>query len=78
MSLKSIRESYTNLLSAFAEAGVKLNESQKANLDMFIVALETKMSEQKKATVRATKKIVTEHLEREFKKSFESIIAHQA
>lgn len=78
MSLKSIRESYAGLISAFAEAGVKLNESQKASLDTFIVALESKMSKQKEATVKATKKIVTEHLDREYKKVFESFLKHQA
>lgn len=78
MSLKSIRESYAGLITAFAEAGVKLNESQKASLDTFIVALESKMSKQKEATVKATKKIVTEHLEREYKQVFESFLKHQA
>lgn len=78
MSLKSIRESYNGLINAFATAGVKLDESQKANLDTFIVALESKMSKQKEATVKATKKIVTEHLEKEYKKVFESIMKHQA
>ena len=78
MSLKSIRESYTSLINAFAKAGVKLNESQKADLDTFIVALESKMSKQKAATVKATKKIVTEHLEKQYKEVFESIMKHQA
>ena len=78
MSLKSIRESYAGLINAFTEAGVKLNESQKASLDTFIVALESKMSKQKEATVKATKKIVTEHLEKEYQKVFESIMKHQA
>ena len=78
MSLKSIRESYAGLINAFTEAGVKLNESQKASLDTFIVALESKMSKQKEATVKATKKIVTEHLEKQYKQVFESIMKHQA
>ena len=78
MSLKSIRESYSKLVKAFTDAGVKLNESQKADLDTFIVALEAKMSKQKEATVKVTKKIVTEHLEQEYKKVFESILKHQA
>lgn len=77
MSLKSIRESYAGLINAFAEAGVKLDESQKASLDTFIVALESKMSKQKEATVKATKKIVTEHLEKQYQKVFESIMKHQ-
>lgn len=78
MSFKSIRDSYSQLIQSFAEAGVKLNESQKASLDTFIVALESKMSKQKEATVKATKKVVTEHLEKEYKKVFESIMKHQA
>lgn len=78
MSLKSIRESYASLIGAFTEAGIKLNESQKASLDTFIVALESKMSKQKEATVKATKKIVTEHLEKQYKQVFESILKHQA
>ena len=77
MSLKSIRESYAGLINAFAEAGVKLDESQKASLDTFIVALESKMSKQKEATVKATKKSVTEHLEKQYQKVFESIMKHQ-
>lgn len=78
MSLKSIRESYVGLLNAFTEAGVKLNESQKASLDTFVVALESKMNKQKEATVKATKKVVTEHLDKQYQKVFESIMQHQA
>lgn len=77
MSLKSIRESYTSLINAFAEAGVKLDESQKSSLDAFVVALECKMRKQKEDTVRATKKVVVEHLEKEYKKVFESILKAQ-
>lgn len=64
MSLKSIRESYVSLIDAFTKAGVKLDESQKSSLDAFVVALECKMRAQKEAAVRATKKVVTEHLDR--------------
>lgn len=78
MSLKSIRNNYTKLLAAFESAGVKLNESQKAELDTFIVALESKIDDMKKATVRATKKVVTEHLDKEYKKVVESILNHKA
>lgn len=78
MSFKSIRDSYSQLIQAFSESGVKLNESQKASLDTFIVALESKMSKQKEATVKATKKVVIEHLEKEYQKVFESILEHQA
>lgn len=77
MSLKSIRESYAGLIDAFAKAGVKLDESQKSSLDAFVVALECKMRKQKEDTVRATKKVVTEHLEREYRKAFESLMANQ-
>lgn len=76
MSLKSIRESYSKFLTTLTDAGVKLNESQKADLDSFIIAIESKMSKQKEAAVKATKKIVTEHLEAEYKKVFESILNH--
>jgi len=76
MSLKSIRESYSKFLTTLTEAGVKLDESQKSNLDSFIIAIESKMSKQKEAAIKATKKIVTEHLESEYKKVFESILAH--
>ena len=62
-NLKSIRESYSKFLTALESAGVKLNESQKGKLDSFILAIESKMSKQKEAAIRATKKIVTEHLE---------------
>lgn len=76
MSLKSIRESYSKFLTTLTDAGVKLNESQKSDLDSFIIAIESKMSKQKEAAVKATKKIVTEHLEAEYKKVFESILNH--
>lgn len=76
MSLKSIRDSYGKLLTAFADTGIKLTEAQKASLDTFILALESKMSKQKEATVKATKKVVTEHLEKQYKKVFESIMTH--
>ena len=78
MSLKSIRQNYSKLVAAFESAGVKLNESQKSELDTFIVALESKIDNMKKATVKATKKIVTEHLEKEYRKVFESILENKA
>lgn len=77
MSLKNIRESYAKLLTAFADAGVTLNEAQKGSLDTFIVGLESMMAKQREATVKATKKVVSEKLEAEYKKVFESIMAHQ-
>lgn len=78
MSLKSIRTSYSKFLNVLNDAGVKLNESQKADLDSFILAIESKMAKQKETAIKATKKIVTEHLEAEYKKVFESIMKHQA
>lgn len=76
-NLKSIRESYSKFIKVLSDAGVKLNESQKADLDGFILAIESKMQKQKELTVKATKKIVTEHLEAEYKKVFDSIMKHQ-
>lgn len=78
MSLKSIRQSYSKFLTVLTDAGVKLNESQKADLDSFIMAIESKMAKQKQTAIKATKKIVTEHLESQYKKVFESILKHQA
>lgn len=78
MSLKSIRQSYSKFLTVLADAGVKLNESQKADLDSFIIAIESKMNKQKQQAIKVTKKIVTEHLESQYKKVFESILKHQA
>ena len=78
MSLKSIRESYSAFINTLEDAGVKLNESQKTNLDGFILAIESKMQKQKEMAIRSTKKIVTEHLEKQFKQIFESIMKHQA
>lgn len=78
MNLKSIRKSYSKFLNVLNGAGVKLNESQKADLDSFILAIESKMAQQKETAIKATKKIVTEHLESQYKKVFESILKHQA
>ena len=78
MSLKSIRESYSKFITTLESAGVKLNESQKTSLDGFILAIESKMQKNKEQAIKATKKIVTEHLEKQFKEVFESIMKHQA
>lgn len=78
MNLKNIRESYSKLLKAFEEAGVTLNEAQKGSLDTFVAGLGTMMEKQREATVKATKKVVESKLEAEYKKVFESIMAHQA
>lgn len=47
MSLKSIRESYQKLISAFESAGVKLSESQKNDADGFVLAVESAMNRQR-------------------------------
>lgn len=73
MSLKSIRESYSRFLTVLKDSGVKINESQKSDLDSFILAVESKMSKQKELAVKATKKVVTEHLEKQYQKVFESL-----
>lgn len=77
MSLKNIRENYARLLNAFTEAGVKLTESQKKDMDSFILALESSMKETKKATIKATRKVVEEQLSKEYRKVVESILTHQ-
>ena len=74
MSLKSIRESYSKLLTTFNDAGVKLNESQKADLDTFVMALESTMTKQREAVIKKTQKAVTEKLENQYKVVFESIM----
>lgn len=76
MNLKTIRESYTKFINTLVDAGVKLNESQKASLDSFILAIESKMSKQREAAIKATKKVVEEHLEKQYKQVFESILKH--
>lgn len=78
MSLKSIRDNYSRFLAALETAGVKLNESQKADVDAFIAGIELKIQEVKESTARVTKKIVTEHLDKEYQKVFESIRENQA
>lgn len=77
MTLKSLRSNYTRLLKAFDQAGVKLNESQKESLDTFMLDLETKINETRNAAIKATKKVVEEKLEKEYKTVVESILAHQ-
>lgn len=77
MNLTSIRENYGKLLTAFNDAGIKLSESQKADLDTFMVALETKIENTKQTAIKATKKIVEKKLGEEYRKVFESILKHQ-
>ena len=76
MSLKSIRESYSKLLTVFNDAGVKLNESQKADLDTFVLAIESNISKQRQTAIRQTKKLVEKKMEKEYREVFESIMAN--
>lgn len=78
MSLKSIRESYSKLLTTFNDAGIKLTENQKSDVDSFVLAIESSMSKQRESAIRKTKKAVEEKLEREFKAVFESIMKNVA
>jgi len=78
MSLKSIRESYSKLLTAFTDAGMKLNESQKSDLDTFVLALESTMSKQRQDVIRKTKKAVEAKFEKEYSALFESIMDNVA
>lgn len=76
MSLQSIRESYSKLLTAFDDAGVKLNESQKSDIDSFILALESTMSDQRQTTIKKTKAAVESKLEKQYRAMFESIMSN--
>lgn len=78
MSLQSIRESYSRLLETFKDAGFKLTESQKANFDGFILALESTMSRQRRQVIRLTKKAVEKRMQDQYHKVFESIMANTA
>lgn len=78
MGLKSLNQNYTKLLKAFEEAGVKLNESQKESLDTFMIDLEKKINETRDNAIRATKKVVEEKLEKEYKEVVENLISHQS
>lgn len=78
MSLQSIRESYSRLLETFKDAGFRLTESQKANFDGFILALESTMSRQRRQAIRLTKKAVEKRMQNQYRKVFESIMANTA
>ena len=54
-----------------------LNESQKNSLDTFMLDFQAKLTETRDSAIKATKKIVEERMEKEFKKVFESIKTHQ-
>ena len=76
MSLKNIRENYSRLLTAFKDAGIKLTESQKKDIDGFVLALESSMENTKQATINATRKVVEEKLAKEYRTVVESVLAH--
>lgn len=76
MSLKSIRESYSKLLTVFNDAGIKLSESQKADLDTFVLAIEENMAKQRETAIRQTKQLVEAKMEKEYKAVFESIMTN--
>lgn len=75
---KSIRENYSMLLAAFKDAGIKLSESQKKDIDQFVLALEDKIESTKQKTILATKKVVEKRMEAEYKPVIESIIKNLA
>ena len=77
MSLKHIRENYARLLNAFKEAGVKLTESQKKDIDGFMLALESSIEQTKQSAIKATRKVVEDKLSKEYRAVFESIMKHQ-
>jgi hypothetical protein len=55
---------------------VTLTESQKESLDTFMLDFQNKLNETRDNAIKATKKLVEEKMEREFKEVFESITAH--
>ena len=77
MALKTLQNKYNALLQVFEEVGIKLNESQKESLDTFMLDFQAKLTETRDNAIKATKKIVEEKLEKEFKEVFESITAKQ-
>lgn len=77
MALKTLKKKYDELLKVFEEVGVTLNESQKNSLDTFMLDFQTKLNETRDNAIKATKKLVEERMEKEFKQVFESISSHQ-
>jgi ElaB/YqjD/DUF883 family membrane-anchored ribosome-binding protein len=76
MALKTLQKKYDELLKVFEEVGVTLTESQKESLDTFMLDFQNKLNETRDNAIKATKKLVEEKMEREFKEVFESITAH--
>lgn len=77
MALKTLQKKYDELLKVFEEVGVTLTESQKESLDTFMLDFQNKLNETRDNAIKATKKLVEEKMEREFKEVFESITTHQ-
>ena len=78
MSLKSLRDNYGKLLNSFSEAGIKLTESQKKDIDNFMLTLESNIEDTKKKTIKATREVVEKNMEKKFQQVFESIMKHKA
>ena len=76
MRLKRIRDDYARFLGDLSDAGVKLTESQKKELDQFVVGIEQIMEAQKIKTVKATKKIVEAKMDKEYGRVVESLLTH--
>lgn len=78
MSLKSIRDNYSKLLVAFSDAGIKLTEAQKNDIDQFVLAIESKIDEVKKSSTKIARKIVEEKLDKKYRSVVESVLKNQA
>lgn len=77
MALKTLQKKYDELLKVFEEVGVTLTEAQKDSLDTFMLDFQNKLNETRDSAIRATKKLVEEKMEKEFREVFESINAKQ-
>lgn len=71
-----MREISEGLLASFKDAGVKLSEGQKSDIDNFIKAIESKLDEQKRLAIEATKSVVERRMEKEYRRVIESILTH--
>ena len=76
-SYNTIQEISEKLLSSLASAGVVLTEAQKSDVDSFMTAIESRLDEQKRLAIAATKSVVERRMDDEYKKVFESIVKHQ-
>lgn len=76
-SYNTIKEISEKLLSSLASAGVVLTEAQKSDVDSFMTAIESRLDEQKRLAIAATKSVVERRMDDEYKKVFESIVKHQ-